>query len=212
MTEDSNSAGQWQELLRLFEKAEQELKSTEYDVDELEIPSVNELRYAGYHLTRARARELESGGHLDLAAGDELDKARRHCQRAIFDAIEIRIVSYLESLREIHKAYASAGVADIASQYIDGYIDDLTAADRARAFLAEARNDHPNREQYYDRCRPYIESLDEIYAKWRNAAPAISAAVRRERRQEFWKVAGLVVAAASAMGIVAGAIVTWAGR
>ncbi|MBE0508349.1 MAG: hypothetical protein IBX50_16800 [Marinospirillum sp.] len=68
---------QLESLLSLFSEAEAKVKEAEEIDGAISVPSINELRYVGYHLTRALAnkdpREVEQ----------ELTKAANHARRAI---------------------------------------------------------------------------------------------------------------------------------
>ena len=71
--------GQVREICRLYNTAESDLKNIGRVEQELLITAVNQLRYAGQHLLRAL--DSDNADRID----SELDAAKRHCQRAIYD-------------------------------------------------------------------------------------------------------------------------------
>lgn len=79
-----------EEVHELFQKAEAAIRSSEPD-GACSIASINELRYAGYHLSR----------YITLDNSDdkqrELDTAAQHCKQAIMDSTEIRLLLTKES-------------------------------------------------------------------------------------------------------------------
>ena len=67
-------------LLALHQETEIKIKEIERLEGKLSIPSINELRYFGYHV--AKAVSLDIAGDEDSEIDAELEKAFRHCQRA----------------------------------------------------------------------------------------------------------------------------------
>jgi len=197
-------AAKWIELHEKFSKAESESKTAEHLEAELGIPSINELRYAGYHAIRARMCELGALDDGDTCEKEELIKACRHCDRSIYDSNEVQMTWYLERLRETHQAYVQAYVSDIVKEIVDGYIEDLQTLDKATDFLRETKLEHGNREKYYEACEPHLEQVRAIYRKWKNSAPVIDAAIRRAQSKRFWTAAGVIAAMIGAAAALLG--------
>ncbi len=82
-----------------FKKAEDSIKSFELENNELAIPSINELRYAGHHILNA-TQENKSSKILR-----ELDKAHRHTKRAYYDAVEATLLYSLDEIKIFDKEY-----------------------------------------------------------------------------------------------------------
>lgn len=83
---------QVREICRLYNTAESDLKNIGRVEQELLITAVNQLRYAGQHLLRA----LDSDDVDRIRS--ELDAAKRHCQRAIYDVNDSGAQFYLEMI------------------------------------------------------------------------------------------------------------------
>jgi hypothetical protein len=78
------------EIIDLFDKAEDKVKEVEQLAQELSVPSINELRYVGYHLARSFCEDNPQ------EINTQISKAQGHCKRAIYDAHEIGIIFMLE--------------------------------------------------------------------------------------------------------------------
>ena len=70
-------------LSSLFQRAEKSVKKAEHIDDGIIIPSINELRYFGYHILIAMQNENNREEVLS-----EFKKAEGHAKRAIYDASE----------------------------------------------------------------------------------------------------------------------------
>lgn len=73
------------EISELFESAEAKIKLIEHLDDGLLFSAVNQLRYVSFHILRFH--KITDNDLKD----EELRKAKNHCQRAIYDAMEIGI-------------------------------------------------------------------------------------------------------------------------
>ncbi len=116
------------DLIRL---AEHEIKHTEGFSNKLSIPSVNQLRYASSHLSKA-AISTE-----DEVVLRELDEAGTHATRAIIDAIEIRALHVLKELELFNKDYRLITI----SKYVPDYPALLSTAEEIRSILQMAQDD-----------------------------------------------------------------------
>ncbi|MEA3288847.1 MAG: hypothetical protein U9Q04_01595 [Campylobacterota bacterium] len=82
-----------------FKSAEARIKNAELLNQNLSIPSINELRYAGHHLLKATQESDES---IIL---EELDKADRHTKRSYYDAIEASLLYKLQEIQQFDETY-----------------------------------------------------------------------------------------------------------
>ncbi len=151
-----------QTLIALFELAESKIKEIERLDYKLLIPSINELRYAGYHVLKAL---INSNNEFD----SEFEKATNHCKRAIYDAYEVGIVYCLEEIRDFKQCFNDC--SDLIPEVIQTYFDDLLEAEKARSFLNE--NKSGNRYEYYEDGKPYYQKLNHIGQKFDLAKPTI---------------------------------------
>ena len=81
------------QIVGLFDQAENLLKEVEKVCGDLTVPSINQLRYVGYHIARAIVAQH------DDSFFDELKKAENHCKRAIYDAYEVGILYFLDGIK-----------------------------------------------------------------------------------------------------------------
>ena len=87
-----------EEVRSLYSKAEAAIKLYErIGLDNLTIP-LNELRYAGQHILRA---ETEANAE---ESKEDLFKAYRHCERALYDAKEATILCLLETVASFRES------------------------------------------------------------------------------------------------------------
>jgi len=130
------------EVVKLFDQAEDKVKEVEQLDGNISIPSINELRYAGYHLARLFCEE-------EIEAMDkQINKAKSHCQRAIYDAHEIGIIYMLEQIKAFKEQYHHfpSFIIDV----IPNYTENLYAAQEAADFIAKIKESHrENRSEYY---------------------------------------------------------------
>ncbi len=139
------------EIVTLFDKAEIDLKKSEYLDSKLNIPCINELRYAGYHIAKAT-----SGDSPD----ENLEKAIGHCKRAIYDANESAVIFLLESIRSFQDDYAgSANVSTIVNGYSKLRQEVADIANRIKQNKSENSG---CRDKYYESCSDDCDRLKEI--------------------------------------------------
>ena len=104
MDEEHNP--QAEEISQLFEFAERQIKATEALSSEIGIPAINQLRYAGHHLTRAYAT---TDAQMRTA---QLQSARNHCYRAIHDAVELRGAYLVRQFEDFCERYRGVPITD----------------------------------------------------------------------------------------------------
>ncbi len=145
----------FQETRRQFDEAERRIKLIEREglSDGIDIPSLNELRYVGFHLLRAFSTNSYE------KQKEQLDKAKRHCERASYDAMELGIIQRLEEIRIFQKDYRKITISSVVSDYLEM----MEKTQEANAFIAES--DPENREAYYSECETHYLTLKKIAEK-----------------------------------------------
>lgn len=171
----------------LYAKAEQRLKVIEArGKSGLEIPSVNQLRYAGYHIL----------AYVVDGQTPDLEKAKGHCQRAIYDAYEMELSFYIDVFKEFSDEFNDLPVADTVPEYLQW----LEAHQEAQT-LVRSRRQADGRESYYAQLEPHIEALSAIE---RHLPPAREQLARKrainERNERFARVGIWLAAAAVVLG------------
>ena len=148
-----DNLGDFQALLNDFKEAENYIKISEISVGELDIPSINELRYFGYHLTKA----LSDSSISVEKQREEIYKAKRHCNRASYDAIELGLLNCFEIIADFHCDYGSK---IFIQEVIPNYIDKMTRVEEIKNIIAQG--ERIERGDYYKNCEQYLIELNEI--------------------------------------------------
>ncbi len=113
ITRNSREPENFQEILDLYSTAETFIKEVELCASDIAFPAINELRYAGHHLLKGLASD-------DRAKfGAELNDARDHCHRAMYEASEAGIAYLVELLRTFETDYKDVPVKETVSNYIE---------------------------------------------------------------------------------------------
>lgn len=168
------------ELVKLFDAAEDKVKEVELLDHDISIPSINELRYVGYHLARLFCEEQPE--KID----EQINKAKQHCQRAIYDAHEIGIIYMLENIKEFKERYFD--FPDFVIEVIPSYTDHLRLAQAASQFIFKIKESHrEDRGAYYIQCEPHYASLRKVFDTLSVATPLIekkrSKAIRKDKKE-----------------------------
>lgn len=164
------------EVRSYYEMAEQKMKLIEGIGDGLYIPSVNELRYAGCHLSRATVE-------IDVeVALEELDKALRHCKRAVYDALEVGITYYLETLRTFIDDYRHVVITSIIPDLAEGKI----RISAIRDFITKPRDQE--RDEFWEGCTEHFLEIQQISTKFENSREELNKlALQQELERERFK-------------------------
>ena len=141
------------EALAAFTLAEQHIKSAEIAGSDIDIPSVNELRYFGFHICKALSYEKEDGA-LQL---EEIKKAHKHCKRASFDAIELGLVEALEEIRDFDELFSGKVVI---SSVISSYADKMSQVDQISDTIQ--KHNKADRDEYYSESLGFLKELRDI--------------------------------------------------
>ena len=136
----------------LYNEAERFIKHVETHQSQISIPAINELRYAGHHLLNS----LATGDTNKFC--DELGKAERHCQRAMYEASESGIIYFLDIVNEFAGDYKDVPIPEV----IQDYSNTLILARKARKQLQEGRL---NRASAEEQAGEYMDTFCELEGK-----------------------------------------------
>ena len=187
------------EISDLFALAEKKLKAIEHLAGGLSVPAVNQLRYVAFHLLRAENSIAED------EKINELRKAKNHCQRAIYDAVECGITHYLEKIKIFQEDYATIIIPEV----IPGYIEITVLANDASAFISEITResigDHCNNQgDQYSQSSDLFDKLKSCCAMLEGARPELNKKLQINRIK-FALAFGTF--ALAAIGIIAAIII-----
>lgn len=168
------------EVAQLFAQAESEAKKAELLLGELSIPCVNELRYAGSHLIQGLvARDKDE---------EQLERACKHCRRALYDAWEAQILYYLEKISAFQHDYRNVVISDVLSNYTELSM----SIQQSRDVILKAQA-MPDKEE---RCLTIAGHVD-VLAKIQQTLDASRDELNKKMRKEcsiYWvRVLGVLV-------------------
>lgn len=118
--------------------------------DEAGVPASNELRYAGHHLLQALADDGT------IVREDQLIKARNHCRRAAYEAVEAGLSHALRQINKFQEDYRTVEISPVLAEWPDILVD----AQAAQKIVAQARPE-PEREQKDDHIR-HLEAFEKL--------------------------------------------------
>ena len=127
------------ELRRLYEKADSLAREVGELRGEVQIPAINELRYAGHHLLQS----IDDAGTVEI---ETLRKAKSHCERAMYEAAEAGIMFCLDSIKEFREDYRDVVVSDV----IHDYPQRCAWAQQTLDMVVKGRSDRDSVESHVD--------------------------------------------------------------
>jgi hypothetical protein len=179
------------EVAGLFDRAEGLLKSLESvrldgQYIGLFMPTVNELRYAGRHLSDCLlctdARKIT----------ENLQKAKSHCQRAIYDACDAHLQALMFEFTMFREDFRKVVISDIMPEYLQI----LTAYEAAKTFLEQGRGAGASREALYEESLRHREALERLCKNLPAAREDLNKRVRSFNKQATEQQIALVIGAA----------------
>ena len=184
MNNESSPTDNAAEIVALFERAESKIKTLELLQDEgLFYHPVNQLRYAGFHIVCA----IKSTGKEDQE--EEWNRARRHCQRAIYDASEMALVYCIAEINGFQQDYKKVDISPTVNNYLE-----IIAQVREAQSLIES-TDHESREEKFDECDNMFNALRLHVDRLNDARPELNKRMNIQRRNVQFAVSGLLIAA-----------------
>lgn len=131
----------YKKLRELFAEIEPLQKSLEMRGGAgLDAPALNETRNATWHLLCA----LDADN--DPERCDQIKKAERHAQRAIYDCREALLLSALDEFRNFDETYANIPITPVLADYLNIKKE----VENAIVLIEQARQEHgAKRENFY---------------------------------------------------------------
>jgi len=141
-------------VIQLFSQAEKDLKSAEI-IDSKHrplVPAINELRYCSHHLFKAySSKDVES-------QLEEIRRAKRHCERAIYDCLNITLAHLIMRIEEFKATKIPSYVT--MTQIIPSWVND-------NKFLIECQrlfdSDYKEKIEQYDTLRQHLVEITDFY-------------------------------------------------
>ncbi len=164
-------------IVELFDQAEAKVKEVEQLSNQLSIPSINQLRYVGYHLVRSICAD-DTTAEFSI----QIEKAERHCKRAIYDAVEIGIIYLFEKIKNFQDDYSKH--SEVVT-VLNNYIELCQKTEDAKEFITKIRDGHnESRDQYYAECQPVYSTLKEITQTLELARPTINLLIEKNQQSD----------------------------
>ena len=171
--------------------------------DDVAIPALNELRYAGHHLLRALR---DDGG---IADREQLRKALSHCQRSQYEAAEAAIAHALGLVGKFQEDYKLVPIG----QAVPNYPSIQKTVRAAQDLVNRPRsNDGPDAAGVLPDAAGYMETfrqLREQYHVLEDARPELAKYMRKDRRTALRFVAAIAIAAVGVIVALLKLLSTW---
>lgn len=153
------------EVRRLYTTADEMAREVGELRSEVQIPAINELRYAGFHILEA----IDDEGAVDV---EVLGKAKNHCQRAMYEAAEAGIMFCVEEIKSFRHEYRDL----VVSEVIADYHQKLARTQQAVDHIVKGRSERASVEEHVafymdefravrDVVRIFDASRDDLNAK-----------------------------------------------
>ena len=136
------------EIKHLFDLAEKYIKDVELLRSDVQMPAINELRYAGHHILKA----IDEDGNV---SDDDIASAKSHCHRAMYEATEAGIMFCLDEIRAFEEVYDDLVIGNV----IDNYHELLARAQEAKDLVVVGRAD---RESVVLHVEQYMEKFSSV--------------------------------------------------
>ena len=161
------------EAVEFFQEAESVLKDLEHRYHrDLLVPAINQLRYAGKHLSRIIANEGD--------CNEEIKDAIKHCKRSIYDSYELEVIFLVEMFDRFQLDYQ---LVVISEDILPDYNKIVQRFDDALDFIGAIKAN--SREDYYDQCREHVKVLRQSYRAVKAARHPLNALMNQERKKSI---------------------------
>lgn len=193
----------FQECSTLYCEAEKAIKSTEIKtLQGLSIPAVNQLRYAGQHITRISSLSDKK------AILQEIESAKSHSKRAIYEAYDAAFLHYFKEFRMFNEEFKAI---PIIPSY-PGYIEDK--ANLRRLMDDIATENRENGEKYVEQKERQLAVVKDIANKCNDAREELNKQKFAERTNAKRFLITLIMGGGSLLIAIAAlvvAIAAWQG-
>jgi len=187
-TVKSEDASEWH---KLFAEAEKRIKEIEHADEGLDIPAINELRYAAFHLL-----EILTSSPAKQAA--HAPKLTAHLQRAIYDASEALISLQLKELKTFQEDYRLIVVSDV----VKNYQELMQQAEEASSLIKGNQRSREGRETYYSDALQHVDTLKKTNIILRAARDELNKKLTLHRRDSRrWLIGTVIAAVAATVGL-----------
>lgn len=177
-----------------YEHATELAKSVQAFRDAAVVPAANELRYAGHHLLLA----IDDKGCL--VDQDQLVKARNHCRRAAYDAVEAGLSHALRQIKKFKEDYRTVQITPVVRNWMEILADTETAQEILGQARPEPENhqtdDHRRHLEQFEKLLPHVKILSYAREELNKSAKESASDGRRFVITALLALLGIVVTVA----------------
>lgn len=174
------------ELWKLYKEAEDEISRISTLSNGLDCTPVNQLRYAGRHILDTIS------GNITDPVDEELTRAKRHCERAIYDAKDTGIVFYLTKIQQFKDDYRGIEITPT----VPNYLEIISDARAAKQFVDQARSESDGRHSFYPEVREHLDKIEGAWTTLENAREELNIKLRNHNRNVILGYIGVIIAIA----------------
>jgi len=143
------------------------------------VPAINELRYAGKHLTNAIS--FQAAGKKGEEQ-EQLCRAKRHCLRARYDALRATALFLIRDYQQFTADYRTI------SQHVKGESEHRKVVEGTLGFLCRDKSDEPDEDtdKACEELHGAVEKLKEVYrhcSEQRGMLNTVLAVIEAQREQ-----------------------------
>ena len=190
------------EVIDLYKMADAFVREVGTFREDAVIPALNELRYAGHHVVQSIS--AEDGKVTD---GDQLRKARGHCERALYEASEAGIMVAGRAIASFRKSYPGVVISEVVKDYSDFRLQ----AKKAQALVDSGRSDRESvqaqTQEYMTAYRQLREAVDVLDASRDDLEAKV--AINRKADRQFLLMLVTRISLAIMGAVVAVAVALW---
>jgi len=182
-----------------FSSAEKKIKNAELLNKNLSIPSINELRYAGYHLL------IASQSNDKEKITEELDKANRHTKRAYYDGVESVLLLKLDEIQTFDEEFSKIPeLIEVIPNYTSKFSKVTTIVEQLQDIEASTRDEkYAIIENYYNDIKDISTELNQSRTLIINKIDINGRKEKKEQRKFILMVIiGLITIFLTILGIV----------
>lgn len=170
---NNNYISKVKEVSDNFIEAEKKIKNAELLNKNLSIPSINELRYACYHLLKASQKTENSNIEI------ELDKANRHVKRAYYDGVESVLLLKLEEIEQFDREYNKIPeLLEVIPTYTTKFAEVTTVVECLQNI------DVDNRDEKYKIIEEHYDKINKIASEFNLSKPIIISKIDNNEQKE----------------------------
>lgn len=177
------------DLHTLYSEAEEALKYFETLNRKVSVPSVNQLRYAGFHILKGLVNDA-----LSFDEGlKELDLALGHIKRALFDVYEHCALFSLDHIVKFNDDYRDIPVSPVIPDIVQvkGRVREIIED------LSRFKNRNEDRYLHFQSCRSHYKELEQVAYRLDSAREELNKIIEGKNRQKLYNIIMFLVALAS---------------